>query len=82
MRNLSRKASIGQTGAPASGRPLLPAPVRRPIHDRRVGGDDAHRHVVAHPFTGDDARRLMVAQDHEHQILVVELLHERGHRVE
>jgi ribosomal protein S12 methylthiotransferase accessory factor YcaO len=34
---------------------------------------------VGHRFTTDDARRLMVAQDHEHQILVVELLHERGH---
>jgi len=25
---------------------------------------------------------LVVAKDHEHQILVAELLHERGHRVE
>ena len=38
--------------------PFLPAPVRRPIDDRRVGGDDAHRHVVAHRFTTDDARRV------------------------
>jgi ketosteroid isomerase-like protein len=37
--------------------------IRRAIHDRLVGGDDAHRHVVAHRFTTDDARRLLVAQD-------------------
>ena len=62
--------------------PVLPAPVRRPIHDCPVGSDDAHGHVVARPLTGDDARRLVVAEDHEHQLLVVELLHERGQRVE
>ena len=48
VRNRSRNASIGQTGACGAGAQAgLPAPAGDPVQHRRVVGDDRDRHVVA-----------------------------------
>ena len=80
MRNLSRKASIGQTGVPASGR--SPSCQHQSAARSMTAGSAAMMLTGTSWLTASPRTMLaglMVAQDYEHQILVVELLHERGH---
>src|SRR5690349_7884288 len=49
--------------------PVDPAPAGDPAHHRRVLGDDGDRHVVT-GVPRDDPRRLLVAEDDEHEVLV------------
>src|SRR5215207_5331325 len=56
---------------------VLPAPPGDPVQHCLVAGDDGDRHVVAGLVAGDDRGGLVVAEEHEHEIVVAELLHIR-----
>ena len=60
--------------------PALPAPRRDSIQDIRIVGDDRNRDVVVSAGTADDRCRLVIAEQDEHEIVVVERLHERDKR--
>ncbi len=83
MRKRSRNAAIGHTGAlRARQHAVLPSPSGDPVHHLRVVRDDRDRHVVAGALARDDRRRLMVAQEDDHELVVAVALHERDDRAQ